>query len=146
MTSDRGGVRSDATVMGRGMSQGGTGRMVSSASSFWRKSRWSSTTLSQGLEKINTGRGHNCTPLCALSPIWEKEFLVPSMALALRMHLILFGRLDRNDTLDEVPRNKKQKIATLLFHDRQTPTTRLSWASIYRVFSRIRRFLDRKRD
>ena len=48
-----------------------------------------STTLSQGLEKINTARGHNCTPILrlvdtgnctpifALSPIWEKEFLVP---------------------------------------------------------------------
>ena len=26
-----------------------------------------STTLSQGLEKINLARGHNCTPLFALS-------------------------------------------------------------------------------
>ena len=31
-----------------------------------------STTLSQRLEKINTALGHNCTPLFALSPIWER--------------------------------------------------------------------------
>ena len=40
-----------------------------------------STTLSRGLEKISTARGDNCTPFFALSPIWEKEFLVPSMAI-----------------------------------------------------------------
>ena len=39
-----------------------------------------STTLTQGLENIQTARGHNCTPVFALSPIWENEFLVPSMA------------------------------------------------------------------
>ena len=38
-----------------------------------------STTLSQGLEKINSARGHNCALIFALSPIWEKEFLAPSM-------------------------------------------------------------------
>ena len=37
-----------------------------------------STTLCQGLEKINTARGHNCTPLFALSHLGQ-EFLVPSM-------------------------------------------------------------------
>ena len=37
-----------------------------------------STALSQCLEKINTARGHNCTLIFPLSPIWEKEFLVPS--------------------------------------------------------------------
>ena len=35
-----------------------------------------STTLTQGFEKIHNARGHNCTPIFALSPIWEKEFLV----------------------------------------------------------------------
>ena len=39
-----------------------------------------STTLRRGLEKISTARGHNCTPLFALSLLWEKEFLAPSMA------------------------------------------------------------------
>ena len=42
-----------------------------------------STTLNQDLEKIQTGRGHNCTPICALSPVWEKEFHVPSMACSI---------------------------------------------------------------
>ena len=32
-----------------------------------------STTLSRGLEKISTNRGHNCTPLFALPPSWEKR-------------------------------------------------------------------------
>ena len=73
-----------------------------------------STTLSRGLEKINTARGHNCTPLFALSPIWEKEFLVPSMSLSTADAFDIVCRLDRNDTLDEVPQNKKQKIATRL--------------------------------
>ena len=41
-----------------------------------------STTLNQGLEKIQTARGHNCAPIFALSPVWEKEFLVPSMAFS----------------------------------------------------------------
>ena len=31
-----------------------------------------STTLSQGLGKINTARGHNCTPIFALSHLGEK--------------------------------------------------------------------------
>ena len=35
--------------------------------------------------------------LFSLSPGWDKEFLVPSMALALRMHLILFVGLDSDD-------------------------------------------------
>ena len=39
-----------------------------------------SSTLSRGLEKVSTARGHNCTPLFALSPVWEQEFLVHSMA------------------------------------------------------------------
>ena len=39
-----------------------------------------STKLSQGLDKIHTACGHNCAPLFALSSVWEKEFLAPSMA------------------------------------------------------------------
>ena len=49
-----------------------------------------STTLSRGLEKISTARGHNCTHLLALSPVWEKSFLFHPWPLALRTHLILF--------------------------------------------------------
>ena len=76
-----------------------------------------STTLSQGLEKINTARGHNCTPLFDLSHL-GKNFLFPLWPFAQRMHLIFVCRLDRNDTLDEVPQNKKQKIATGLLLDK----------------------------
>ena len=34
-----------------------------------------STTLSRGLEQINMARGHNCTPVFALSPIWMILFV-----------------------------------------------------------------------
>ena len=69
-----------------------------------------STTLSQALEKSNTVRGHNCTPLFAFSPIWEKIFLFPPWPTALRMHLKIVCRLDRDDTLDDVPQNKSRRF------------------------------------
>ena len=58
-----------------------------------------STTLSRGLEKISMARGHNCTPLFALSHL-AKEFLVPSMAFSTANAFDIVSRLDRNDTLD----------------------------------------------
>ena len=71
-----------------------------------------STTLTQGLEKVSAARGHSCTPLFALSPAWEREFLLPSMAFNTASAFDIICRLDRNDTLDDVPQNKKQKAAT----------------------------------
>ena len=47
-----------------------------------------------------------------------KEFLVPSMALSTANAFDVVFRLDRNDTLDEVPQKKKQKIATGLLLDK----------------------------
>ena len=41
-----------------------------------------STTLRQGLEKIRLARGHNCAPLFALSPAWEKNFFYPLWPIA----------------------------------------------------------------
>ena len=70
-----------------------------------------STTLTQGLEKIQAVRGHNCTPIFALSRV-GKEFLVPSMALSTADAFDIVCRLDRNGTLHEAPQNKKQKVAT----------------------------------
>ena len=61
---------------------------------------------------LKTARGHNGTPIVALSPVWEKEFLVPSMAFCIADAFDILWRLDRNGTLDEVPQNKKQKVAT----------------------------------
>ena len=76
-----------------------------------------STTLSQGLDEIQTARGHNCAPIFALSPVWEKEFLAPSMACSTADAFDIVCRLDRNGTLDEAPQNKKQNVATgLLLH------------------------------
>ena len=77
-----------------------------------------STTLAQGLKKIQTARGLNCTSLFALSPVWEKEFLAPSMAYGTADAFDIVCRLDRNGTLDEAPQNKKQKVATGLLLDK----------------------------
>ena len=76
-----------------------------------------STTLSRGLEKISTARGHNCTPTFALSHL-GKEFLIPSMAPCTANAFDIVCGLDRNDTLDDVPRNKRQKVATGLLLDK----------------------------
>ena len=39
------------------------------------------------------------------------SFLSPPSTLTLRKHMILFVVLDREDTLDDVPPSKKQKLA-----------------------------------
>ena len=70
-----------------------------------------STTLRQGLEKIQTAREHNSAPL------WEKEFLAPSMACSTADAFDIVCRLDRDGKLDEVPQNKMQKVATGLLRD-----------------------------
>ena len=57
-------------------------------------------------------RGHNCTPLFALSPAWEQEFLFPTMTFHTANSFDIICRLDRDDTLDDVPQNRKQKVAT----------------------------------
>ena len=72
-----------------------------------------STTLRQGLEKIQTARGQNSAPIFALSSsVWEKEFLAPSMACSTANAFDIVCRLDRAGKLDEAPQNKKQKGAT----------------------------------
>ena len=76
-----------------------------------------STTLSQGLEKIQTARGHNSAPIFALSPVWQKEFPAPSMACSTANAFDIVCRLDRDGKLDEAPQNKKQKVATGLLRD-----------------------------
>ena len=77
-----------------------------------------SSTLRRSLEKVSAARGHNCAPLFALSPAWEHEFLFPSMAFNTANAFDIIFRLDRNDTLDDVPQNKKQKTATGLLLDK----------------------------
>ena len=56
--------------------------------------------------------------LFALSPAWEHEFLFPSMTLHTANTFDVVCQLDRNDTLDETPQNKKQKVATGLLLDK----------------------------
>ena len=77
-----------------------------------------SYTLRRGLEKVNEARGHNCTPLFALAPAWEQEFLLPSMACHTANAFDIICRLDRDDTLDDVPQNNKQRVATGLLLDK----------------------------
>ena len=77
-----------------------------------------SSTLRRGLDKISEARGHNCTPLCALSPAWERDFLFPSMTFHTANAFDIVCRLDRDDILDEVPQNKKQKVATGILLDK----------------------------
>ena len=77
-----------------------------------------SSTLRRGFEKINEARGHNCTPLFALSPAWERDFLFPSMTFHTASACDIVCRLDRDDILDEVPQNQKQKVATGLLLDK----------------------------
>ena len=77
-----------------------------------------STTLSQGLEKIQTARGHSSAPIFVLSPVWEKEFLAPSMARSTANAFDIVCSLDRDGKLDEVPQNNKQKVATGLLLDK----------------------------
>ena len=73
-----------------------------------------SSTLRRGLEKVSAGREHNRTPLFALSPAWEHEFLLPSMAYNKANAFEIICRLDRDDTLGDVPQNKQQKASTVL--------------------------------
>ena len=69
-----------------------------------------SSKFLRGLEMIGTARGHNGTPLFALSPAWEHEFLIASMALNTADAFDIVFLLDRDDTFDEVPQNKNRKL------------------------------------
>ena len=76
-----------------------------------------SNTLRQGLEKIQAARGHNCAPIFALSPNWEKEFLAPSMAWSTANAFDIVCSADRDGKLEDAPQNK-QKLATGSFRDK----------------------------
>ena len=56
--------------------------------------------------------------LCSLSPTWEHEFLLPSMAFNTASAFDTICRLDRNDTLVDVPQNNEQKSVTGLLLDK----------------------------
>ena len=75
-----------------------------------------SSTLNQGLEKIQAARGYNFDPIFALSlsPNWEKEFLAPSIACSTADAFNIVCRLDHDGKLDEGPQNMKQNVATSL--------------------------------
>ena len=74
-----------------------------------------SSTLRRGLEKSMRQPGHHCTPLFALSPAWEQGFLFQSMAFHTANAFDIICRLDRDDTLDDVPQNRQQKKLPLVY-------------------------------
>ena len=71
-----------------------------------------STTRRQGLEKIQTARGHNCAPIFSLSLLTgRKNFLVHLRCPVSTANAFdIVCRLDRDGKLDEAPQNKKQKV------------------------------------
>ena len=77
-----------------------------------------SNTLNQEPEKIQAARAFDFAPSLALSSNWEREFLAPSMARGTAEAFNIVCRLDRNGKLDEVPQDKKQKVATSLLCDK----------------------------
>ena len=79
--------------------------------------RSTTNTLSQGLEKIQAAREYDFAPVLALSSIWEKEFLAPSMARSAVEAFNMVCCLDRNGKLDDSAQDKKQKAATTLLRD-----------------------------
>ena len=74
-----------------------------------------SSILRRGLEKVNEAREHNCTPLFALSPAWERDFLFPSMTFHTANAFDNVCRLDRDDILDEVPQTKSKRLTLVSF-------------------------------
>ena len=76
--------------------------------------------------------------LCSLSPAWEQEFLFPSLTFHTANAFDIVCRLDRDDTLDEVPQYKKQKVATGLLLDKQDFAGPLS-SRVLRVLGPITR-------
>ena len=73
----------------------------------YRTAAWSST-LNQGLEKIQAARGQSVAPIFA----W---LVAPRMAFS------IVCRLDHDGKLDEAPQNKKQNVATGILQD-QSPS------------------------
>ena len=67
--------------------------------------------LRRGLEKSQGGTRAQLHSSLALSPAWEQEFLFPSMTFPHGEAFDIVCRLDRDDTLDEVSQNKKQKVS-----------------------------------
>ena len=65
-----------------------------------------SNTLSQGLQKIQAAREYDFAPVLALSSIWEKEFLAPSMARSTAVALNMVCCLDHNGKLDDSPQTR----------------------------------------
>ena len=81
--------------------------------SFWRLTiglQHAPPLSAEVSKKSMWARGHNCTLLFALSPARERDFLFPSMTFHTASAFDILCRLDRNDTLDDVPQNKNRKV------------------------------------
>ena len=78
-----------------------------------------STTLRQGLDKIQAARGHNCGPIFALSLLLgRKSSLHLSVACGTANAFDIVCRLDRDGKLDEAAQNKKHNVAAGLLLDK----------------------------
>ena len=77
-----------------------------------------STTLSRGLEKISTARGHNSAPPFAPSHWVKKNSFFPPWPLALRMHSILFVGWTVMAHLTKSHKTKSRRFATGLLPDK----------------------------
>ena len=77
-----------------------------------------SNTLNQGLEKIQAARAFDFALIFVLCTNWEQKFLAPSMARGTADAFDIVCRLDHDGKLDEVPQDKKQKLATGILPDK----------------------------
>ena len=89
-----------------------------------------STTLRQGLEKIQTARGHKCAPISALSPVWEKEFLAPSMACSTANAVNIVCRLIVMSNFTKLRRIRSRKL-TLDYSEANYMSRTLLGPSLY---------------
>ena len=87
-----------------------------------------SNTLNQGLEMLHAAQAYDFAAVLALSPIWEKDFLAPSMSRSTSDAFSIVCRLDHDGKLDEALRNKQQKVATGLLRDKLITYTGICWA------------------
>ena len=77
-----------------------------------------SSTLRRGLQKSMRHGGTIALLSLQLSPAWEHDFLFHSMTFHTANAIDIVCRLGRDDILDEVPQNKKQKVASGLLLDK----------------------------
>ena len=90
-------------------------RILSLAARF--RTAANSNTLGHGLAKIRAAREYDDVSLFALTPEWDKKFLVASMAHSTMEAQEYVRHLDHAGNISDSPSNKKQKVATTVLRD-----------------------------